>query len=341
MAIPLIIAGAVAAAASIAGGIYGEHLRGVEREKAEKLLRAASDEMGRIDLPKLKMLIAEQLPPSEFNKIKSDPDLRNAQMGALSKLREISDNGGATLSDRVAGAKLANRLGGAASAGFGRAEEEAAARGTFGGGTQLAIDLAHSQASKNAAADQEGELQARMEQRAMEAIMNRGRMSGDVRGQDFDEQSRVASANDEIARINAQYRDQTSRYNNQMLQQGYENEMNRAKGKYGIASDQANMYMRSGDQAAKNAQAIGNGVASAATMAGGAYANGAAPKTSLASSTQSLSLARQPHATEGGYADEFGDMTNEPPPYYLRKPTPTPADDDENVRMNRGYGGSY
>lgn len=151
----------------------------------------------------------EDLPdlgPTEFNAIKTDPRLRDAQMTALSRLSREGAANGMGVEDRVALNQAQN-----ATAMRERGSREAilqnmAMRGQSGSGVELAANLAAQQgaAQSNATAGAQAAADAR--RRALAATAQSGALGGDVRGQDYGEQSNRASAADAISRFNADQR---------------------------------------------------------------------------------------------------------------------------------------
>ena len=191
--------------------------------EAEKTLRegqAIFDEVGRnaprlqdmrID-PEMMKVIGELDPemqqvvlqdPSLLQDIVTDPRLRDAQLNALDDLVNIADNDGldATAKARL---NLVNRNAATEERGARDAIiQNANARGIGGSGLELAQKLISNQGSASRRSDQSFDAAAEAEQRALQAIMSSGQLGGQIRGQDFDQDSRVAAAGDAINRFNA------------------------------------------------------------------------------------------------------------------------------------------
>jgi hypothetical protein len=145
---------------------------------------------------------AIQLQGTAFNDIQGDPAVRQQQMAALQKLSEVG-NEGFTIEDKAA----LNRIQGD-NAAVERGQREAlmqgmARRGMGGSGLELASNLSNQQAAASANSQAGLDIAAAQRRRALEALMAGGQMAGQVRGQDFDEQARVAQARDAIAEFNA------------------------------------------------------------------------------------------------------------------------------------------
>lgn len=136
--------------------------------------------------------------------VRSDPRLRNEQLAALAALDEIAAGGGMTAQDRANMQRLQNQT---AQSNKGRQDailQNRASRGMAGSGDELLAQLASSQAATNQQSAQSLDISAMAQQRALEAILNKGQAAGNLRSQDVQEAARRAEAEDAIARFNAQ-----------------------------------------------------------------------------------------------------------------------------------------
>ena len=139
---------------------------------------------------------------TEMRGIQVDPRLKEAQMAALSSLQNIHEGGGMTATERANLARTQNQV---ATADRGRRDailQNMQARGMGGSGMELMSQLQSNQAATNRASQQAMDINALAQQRALQAIMDQGTLSGNIRGQDFNEQARKAQAQDEINRFN-------------------------------------------------------------------------------------------------------------------------------------------
>lgn len=207
-------------------------------------------------------LEAEQLGETEMAGISTDPELRDAQMGALRKLQEMGEEGltaedKAVIDDIRRGAEAQSQ-----------AQQKAimqsmAERGTGGAGAELAARLSASQASSNRASQAGMDVAAQSAAARRQALAQSGALAGNMEGQQFGQQSQVAQAKDTIARLNAQQRAQVAGQNlaqrqriaeaqaataNQQaaqksgaLQAEHQSELGLAGAKAGILGGQANM----------------------------------------------------------------------------------------------------
>jgi len=210
---------AAGAAAGIAGGIAGAVAAGPARDDAKKAIQAALKRIYGIELPNITdeqiALVAPELAgkltveeeqtiaqgPSAFEAITADPRLKEAQMNALAKLQQVGAEG--LTSEDVAALNTARRtMGREATARDSSILQNMAQRGMGGSGQELAARMGGAQAAAERGS-MEADSQAAMAQsRALQAMMQSGTLSGQIRGQDFEEQSAVARAKDAISQFN-------------------------------------------------------------------------------------------------------------------------------------------
>jgi hypothetical protein len=141
---------------------------------------------------------------TSYDQIALDPATRNAQMQALARLQNISEQGGMDSIDR---ARMADIMGDTYTKARGAREaiqQNMRARGIAGSG----LEMVQQQMANQAAAEQanRGGLQtaAMAQQRALEAIQGSANLGGQIRGQDYGMQADRARAMDAINSFNAQ-----------------------------------------------------------------------------------------------------------------------------------------
>jgi len=187
---------------------------------------------------------------TEFDKISTDPRLREAQLNALASLEKIGNSNGLLDADK---ALLAKTQRDAAMQDRGRREailQNNAARGMAGTGNELLAQLSSSQAATDRSNQAGLDIAGMAQQRALDSIAKAGSLGGSIRGQDYDEQAKRAAAQDAINQFNAGQRTQGSfknagitndqkKYHNDLRQTGFENE-------HGIAKDKANVRLGQG-----------------------------------------------------------------------------------------------
>lgn len=259
------------------GGLYGGDDGAAERKRQDELMEQTLAEMSGISVPELRQiqlenpqwledLQAEQLDPSAMQNINTDSRLRSQQMASIAALEDIQKGGGLNAADRANLAQIQND---AATSDRGRREsiqQNMQQRGMGGSGLDLLAQLQSSQGATDRQAQQGLNVAGMAQNRALDAIMQSGNLAGSIRGQDFSEQAKKADAADAIARFNAQNRQQVNQFNvggrqdmsnqqttmrnqNQMLgneiaQQNFNNQMNKAESMGNVRNNQVNEFGR-------------------------------------------------------------------------------------------------
>jgi hypothetical protein len=217
----MMIAGAMAAA-SIGGAIIGSIAGAKDRKQAREMMGKAMAELEAVGLPpdlsqKIlyeKFKVAGILTPemeqdlgevtTEFAKLKEDPTLRAKQMDALTKMSQYGKTG-LRPEDRAQLGQILDTLRTSAEGKKEQIQNEFAARGQAGSGTELISELQASQGADQLASQQGMELAAMASKNAMAAIQAQSEMAGTIRGQDFQVNSAKAQAKDEMAKFNYGY----------------------------------------------------------------------------------------------------------------------------------------
>lgn len=151
---------------------------------------------------------------SNFDDIKTDPRLQEAEYDTLSGLGDISKNG-YTIEEMAAMNKLRSQANADDNSRRQAILQNMRMRGSGGSGAELAAQL---QSADSAAARQSqsaNDIAAAGQRRQLEALMQRGRMAGDMQGRSFDQQSRQAQA-----------KDQLNQFNSRVAQDFYNNRLN-------------------------------------------------------------------------------------------------------------------
>lgn len=252
----------------IVGGLVGEYAAGQDKERQRRALEQALMEFRGLDLPWLEELTAEQLPRSAMEDVTADAGATSAQREALASMLERGRLGGMTLEDKANFNDVQGRLARGESAGRQRIAEDMQARGQYGGGAQLAMQLANQQGSAQRASEQGLQAAADASRRGYEAMMSAGRLGGQMRDQDVGEKSRRAQAADAMARYNADSRAQAARYNAGLGQQQWDNRFRRAAGVSGQLGGQAAAYGQSADQSRRLWGAVGDAAGKGAGLYG-------------------------------------------------------------------------
>jgi hypothetical protein len=333
-----LIGGSVAA--PIVGGIIGNAVSSGDRQQALDLQKQALANIMGVSTPDIeKMQLAlqqyqlagqvnpemEQIikqDPSLLANIQVDPRLRQAQMGALSKLQSMGVSG-LRPEDQAALAKVMNNVNQQEQANEQSILQNMQQRGIGGSGAELAAKLNSAQASANRASEQGLDIAGQASQRALQAIMQAGSLGGQMEGQQFGEEAQKASAQDIINRYNAQNAQQVAntninaknlaqaqnlqnqqailnanaqlanqqqQYNKGLAQQNYQNQLNKAQVAAGQSGNLSNAYNQQAANTQKMysgiGQGVGQGLSSAAYMnalSGKAGTTKPAPPEQLAS----------------------------------------------------------
>lgn len=248
MALPLImLAGTVAATSSLIAYL----LESGKRDEAMAVIKAAQDRYGSLDPAAIERAAQDVLPPSELAKIKTDPALRQAQMNALSKMREIEDSGGFLLEDRAVLNQAQNETARLERANRQGILDGMAQRGVGGSGAELAASLASAQGAANRNSQAGLERAAAAQRRYFDAIRARGDMAGNLRRQDYDEQSNVARAQDRINEFNWNRRYEGTR-------DAYNAQLQKIQGQNNTARDEASMLADEGRAQGQAVRGIGD-----------------------------------------------------------------------------------
>lgn len=169
-----------------------------------------------------------------FDSVGTDPRLRQAQYDALDEMSRVGREGGMTAQDRARLAQIQQQT---ATADRGRRDailQGMRSRGMGGSGSELLAQLQSAQAATDQSAMEGLNVEAMAEQRALDAMARAGQLGGQMRGQEFDEKSRIAQANDAFRQFNAANTQQARMFGanaqNQMAQFNAGMEMDRRTG---------------------------------------------------------------------------------------------------------------
>lgn len=238
----------VSALAPSIGALIGNLFGAGDREKAQQMLDQALQQYAGISLPDL-----QKLPPSELAKLAPDSRLKDAQYHALDKMQEMEQGGGFTLEDQAALNKIQTRVGQQTSGDLSAIRENMSARGVGGSGAELALSLGAQQAGANRVSQAGTDTAAQAQRRYFDSILQRGKMAGQVRGQEYDEKSDAARANDLINRYNAVDRPQAQ----------FGNSMRLADARSDVYRARAGDHAKQADRSAATGYGIGQGIADA------------------------------------------------------------------------------
>jgi hypothetical protein len=212
----------------------------------------------------------QMLGPSALEGIQGDPASRQAELEALAALADLADRGGLSLGDQTALNRIEGTLNQNDVARRKGLANEFAARGQLGAGAQLGMSLdAQQNAAQNANMRAEG-IAGQAQDRAMQAILEKGRMSGAMSDRDYARKANAARARDAIEARNAAARMDSSKYNNSLRGQAFEDELAKARGKTALTGDMNSAVFGSGRQSANTT--LGQGSAANELIDGGSSA---------------------------------------------------------------------
>lgn len=180
---------------------------------------AALNEINKIPLPVLKEYYPElykqvvalnpeletavNLGPSAMEGVSTDPALKQAQLNALMKLQGVAEQGGMNFEDKSRLNQIQTDINSNLQGNEGAIQQNMAARGMSGGGSEMVARQMAAQQASNRQAQMGMDVKAQAERRALEAMMQTGQLAGQMDSQQFGQQTQVASAKDSINKFNS------------------------------------------------------------------------------------------------------------------------------------------
>jgi hypothetical protein len=231
--------------------------------------------------------------PSAFESVVKNQKLAQSQNRALTQLESLGEEGGLSLSDK---ADLQDQM--IANSSKARADRDAvtddmARRGQAGSGMAMQAQLAGAQASGDRDASSRLRTLADARGRALDAIQGAGDMAGKMDQADYQRQSDLAQARDSISNFNTEnargvqtrnvgvrnaaqatnlenrqnllnsntdLSNDEQKYNKELSQRDFENQMTLANAKAGVYQNAAANEKQSGQQSRQAMGAIGSGL---------------------------------------------------------------------------------
>jgi hypothetical protein len=241
--------------------------------------------------PELEQAFQQQ--DSSLSSYNADPNAKEAQLNALSKLQQIGDSGGMLLEDKANLNQIAQDNAAQERGSRDAIMQNMAARGMAGSGAELAAKLAGEQGSATRAANQSMSVAAQAQKRALDAIAQSGQLGGSIRTQDLSEAEKKAAAQDAINKFNtvnrqdvvaknvaakndaAKYNlnnnqriadtnvgltNQQELHNKDLIGKNYQDQLSKVAGSTGQYNTNANAALAAGKDAAAMWGGIGQGV---------------------------------------------------------------------------------
>lgn len=243
---------------------------------------------------------AAMVEASAMKGVSTDPSLRAKQMQSIAALDELAKGGGMTASDEANLARIQNQEQTAARGAREAIMQNAAAKGVAGSGLDIMNQLKNQQESATRQSQRDLDVAGMAQDRALQALIQGGETAGNLRTQDFSEAAKKAEAEDAIAKFNAANKQQVNltntaannsaqaanlaekqrvseanvagrnaqqKYNKELYQLNYENELRKRQGRAGISSTNATNEGRdSQNRAATNNQMLGTALQAGAYL---------------------------------------------------------------------------
>lgn len=252
-----IIAAVIAAAAALIGAAIASG----ENAKAQAIREDIAKKYGAQKLPVLDKLVATKLPPESVAAYQKMTQATQTQNDVLGKWMETVNEKGETADDRAAHLRMQQEAGGIANAAQSAVQRGMAQRGLAGSGMSFALQQQGAQSAVNAANATGIQAAADARNRYQQALGQAGQLSGQMRGQELDS----LKAQDTINMFNARAQSDADRYNAQLPQQQFDNEMELATAEANARNGVAAGYDRGADRTRQTAAGVGNAAATAAT----------------------------------------------------------------------------
>jgi hypothetical protein len=258
---------------------------------------------------------AEQLGPAAAANISTDPAYKAAQMQALQKLQETSKSG-LTPQEQAQAQRMAAQAQAQEGARQASIIQNMASRGVAGSGVEAAARLASSQQAANAAATSSDDLRAQAYARMLASTSQAGDLGSKMQTNEFNQKSSQAQAADNVAKFNLQQRSDVIKanldrqrqveaanlaarqgisntntglansqqeYNKKLLQQQFDNQMNRASGLGGKLGTLAAAQNNAANATANQYSGIASGIGAIASAYGAQGGSGGGSGGGLAS----------------------------------------------------------
>lgn len=263
-----IISGVLQVLGQVGGPLLGKFLGDKDREQAEEWLTKVYEMYGTFEPAVLEKVAAQELGQSRMETVQTDPRLKDAQLSALDELQNVYQSGGETAQDRATLNEAMTQANRAATGQSAALRERLAARGALDSGAGLVLQQQAAQSGAERARQTALDVAGNAQSRALEAMLKSGQLGGDIRGQDFSEQSAKARAADEIARYNADARTRAGLTNLDVERENERRRVDAMDRKAKAMAGRAGLYSDRAAQTAGMWSGVGQGVGNAAASFG-------------------------------------------------------------------------
>jgi len=151
--------------------------------------------------------------PSAYENISLDPEMRRTQSAQIAALERLRDEGGMNLADKANLQRIQNEELGKEKSQREAILQGARARGMGGSGSALMALLGSNQAGMNRQSQRDLDIAGMAQDRALQAGGQAANLAGNVRGQDWQQESARAGAADAASRFNASMISNTNQFN--------------------------------------------------------------------------------------------------------------------------------
>lgn len=272
--------------------------------REQQLILQQYQNTGKMD-PRLAQ--AFQQAQSKMSNITTNPALQSAQMQALSSLQNTANQGGHTLAQDAYLNQVQQQVAAQNAGRQGAIEQQFAERG-MGGAGGLSLSALEQNNQNQTQNQNQASLTAaaQAQENALQSLQGAGNLAGNIQNQEFNRQAQVAQAQDSINRFNTQMNqgvenqnvanqnaaqsynvqnaqnlansntglsNQQQIYNKGLLQQEYQNQLQKAQGTAAGYEGQAGLYTQQGNTNANMYSNLGQGALKAGAAAGNIYAN--------------------------------------------------------------------
>lgn len=156
---------------------------------------------------------AQLVNSNAYDSMNLDSEGKQAQLAALHQLSDIGNNGGMTAQDKSQLQQIQNEEQTKARGARDAIVQNADARGVGGSGLSELAQLQNAQDAATRQSSRDLDVAAQGQQRALQALQSAGQLGGNINQQQFGQQQAVANSKNEIAKFNAQNQQQTNLVN--------------------------------------------------------------------------------------------------------------------------------
>lgn len=226
----------------------------------DEMLRALRERMGDYDAlgnAGYQNVTPSLLGPSALEGIPEDVASRQAQQEAIAMLSELAASGGLSLGDLKAINDIQRTLNQNDTSRRKGLANEFSARGQLGSGAQLAMAMQGQQDAAQNANQRSESVNAQAQQRAMQALLEKGRMARGMASDDYGRKSDAARARDAIEARNAAARMQSQNANNAIAGQRFTDQLAKARGKTSLTNSMNDAVFGKGSANKNTTKALG------------------------------------------------------------------------------------